>query len=83
MIRFLTLTLQATLHLAVPAKTPAGAPIFVAGTFNQWDPGASAYRLRPQSDGQFAIEWERDGVVLARRVERGPRVDPESFGPAP
>jgi len=35
------------------------------------------------SDGEFSIEWEKDGVVLARRVQRGPRVDPENFGSAP
>src|SRR5438132_769367 len=46
---------QATLHLSVPASTPTTAAIFVAGTFNQWNPGASAFRLAPQGGGTYAI----------------------------
>ena len=30
---------------AVPAATPAGAAIYVAGTFNDWNPVAEGYRL--------------------------------------
>src|SRR5258708_3185304 len=44
---------QVTLHLTVPV--PTSAPIFVAGSFNQWYPGASEYRLRAQAGGQYAI----------------------------
>lgn len=33
----------------VPANTPAGADIFVAGNFQGWAPGDSAYRLVPDS----------------------------------
>ena len=47
---------QATLRLTrVPPGTPAGATIFVAGSFNSWDPAAAAYRLAPQGNGQYAI----------------------------
>ena len=39
---------------SVPATTPAGAAIYVAGTFNGWDPAAEGYRLAPQGGG-YAI----------------------------
>ena len=35
------------------------------------------------SDGEFEIQSDRDGIVIAHRVAHGERVDPESFGPAP
>jgi len=40
---------------SVPAGTPAGAGIYVAGTFNRWNPAASGYRLTAQGPGQYAI----------------------------
>ncbi len=47
--------LQVTLHLATPANTPASASIFVAGSFNQWNPAAPEYRLTAESPGHYAI----------------------------
>src|SRR5581483_3342672 len=35
------------------------------------------------SDGEFQIDSDREGIVVAHRVAHGPRVDPESFGPSP
>jgi uncharacterized membrane protein len=35
------------------------------------------------SDGEFKITWQRDNMVEAQRVKRGPRVDPQSFGSGP
>jgi predicted alpha/beta superfamily hydrolase len=46
---------QITLRLtSIPASTPAGAVIYVAGSFNGWNPADSAYRLTA-SDGGYAI----------------------------
>ena len=39
---------------SVPAATPAGAPIYVAGTFNNWNPAADAFRLTAEA-GQYVI----------------------------
>ena len=39
---------------SVPAATPAGASVYVAGTFNNWDPAAAGYRLSPEG-GHYAI----------------------------
>ena len=46
---------QVTLRVTVPANTLATTPIFVAGSFNQWNPGAAEYRLTAQAAGQYAI----------------------------
>ena len=35
------------------------------------------------ADGEFKVTWERDNMVEAQRVKRGPRVDPQSFGSTP
>ncbi|MBC7447458.1 MAG: T9SS type A sorting domain-containing protein [Hymenobacteraceae bacterium] len=46
----LTLTLT-----SVPANTPAGAVITVAGTFNNWNPAAAGYQLTAQPGGQYTL----------------------------
>jgi alpha-amylase len=46
---------QGTLRLSVPANTAASAPIYVAGTFNNWNPGDPAFTLTKQADGVYAI----------------------------
>ena len=47
--------LQVTLRLVAPANTPAAASVFVAGSFNQWNPAAPEYRLAAESPGHYAI----------------------------
>jgi alpha-amylase len=47
--------LQVTLHLAAPTNTPASKSVFVAGSFNQWNPAAPEYRLTAESPGHYAI----------------------------
>ena len=39
----------------LPSGTPAGAAVFVAGTFNAWNPGDSAYRLARRAGGTYAL----------------------------
>lgn len=46
---------QLTIRATVPPGTPAGATIFVAGSFNGWNPGDSAFALAPTPGGGFAI----------------------------
>jgi metallo-beta-lactamase class B len=50
------LTLRVT---GVPANTPADAAIYVAGSFNGWNPANPAFRLSP-ADGGFAITLPDD-----------------------
>ena len=46
---------QTTLRLpALPPATPAG-PVFVAGSFNNWQPGAAGYALARQPDGSYQL----------------------------
>ncbi len=47
---------QTTLRLTrLPATTPAGAVIYVAGSFNNWQPAAPAYTLARQPDGTYQL----------------------------
>lgn len=46
------LTLKVT---SIPSNTPAGAEIFVAGSFQNWQPGDPAFKLTSQGNGTFSI----------------------------
>jgi predicted alpha/beta superfamily hydrolase len=46
---------QVSLRIAVPAETPDSAIVYVAGTFNGWNPGAPEYALRESPDGSWGI----------------------------
>lgn len=46
------LTIKVT---AVPANTPAGANLYIAGTFNNWDPGDANMMLTTPPNGQYSI----------------------------
>ncbi|QKG55903.1 alpha/beta hydrolase [Hymenobacter sp. BRD128] len=47
---------QTTLRLtAVPAATPADQPIYVSGTFTNWDPSAAGFALARQADGSYQL----------------------------
>ncbi len=52
-----------TIRLTVPASTPPGAGIYVAGTFNNWNPAAADYRLAERGG-----EW----VIALPETIRGP-----------
>ena len=43
-----------TIRLTAPASTPTGAAVYLAGSFNGWNPAAAGYRLVPES-GQYVI----------------------------
>ncbi len=46
---------QTTLRLpGLPPATPAG-PVYVAGSFNNWQPGAASYALSRQPDGSYQL----------------------------
>jgi metallo-beta-lactamase class B len=47
---------QLTVRLTkVPAETPAGATVYVAGSFNGWTPGDTSYRMVPVPGGGYVI----------------------------
>lgn len=50
------LTAQLTLRVnAIPANTPAGAKIHVAGSFQNWDPASTAHILTETGGGKYEI----------------------------
>ncbi|MEN0006467.1 MAG: alpha/beta hydrolase-fold protein [Bacteroidota bacterium] len=70
----LPLFLAAQLSLRVtslPANTPANPSIFVAGNFNNWNAGASAYELVAQSDGSFTLTLTPSPGLLEFKFTRG------------
>ncbi|MBC8088823.1 MAG: alpha/beta hydrolase [Phycisphaerae bacterium] len=49
-------TAQLTLRVhALPSATPPNATVFVAGDFNNWNPGDTTWALKPTSDGSLTI----------------------------
>jgi predicted alpha/beta superfamily hydrolase len=50
---------QLTLRVTVPAGTPADS-VFVAGSFNGWNPGNPAYRLAANVEGEMEITLPAD-----------------------
>lgn len=48
---------------SLPANTPAGDQIFIAGTFNNWNPGHPDYILHPNSNGKPQIVLQGTGTI--------------------
>jgi len=46
---------QLTIELTTPLSTPAGSSIYVAGTFNGWNPAAPEYRLVSAGSGVYRL----------------------------
>ena len=47
---------QLTIELSsVPATTPSGAGLYVAGTFNDWNPADASSQLSRQLDGRYTL----------------------------
>ncbi|GAB3636182.1 alpha/beta hydrolase-fold protein [Hymenobacter arcticus] len=54
---------QTTLRLtSLPGTTPAGSVIYVAGSFNNWQPAAPAYALARQPDGSYQLTLPNEVV---------------------
>jgi len=73
------LTLQVT---SIPANTPAGDTIFVAGNFNGWDPGNVDYALSESSPGVWEITISPEAGTLEFKFTRGswPTVEGNAAG---
>ena len=55
---------QLTMRVAVPPSTPGAAEVYVAGTFNDWNPKATGYRLNKDGDAYtITIPSVRAGIV--------------------
>lgn len=63
---------QVTLRLtAVPANTPAGATIYVAGSFNNWNPASAIHALIRAADGTYAITLPAATGTIEYKFTRG------------
>lgn len=47
----------------VPANTPVGDSLYIAGTFNGWDPGSAAHILTGHGNGMYSITLPVSGTV--------------------
>lgn len=72
---------EVTLRVTVPAQTPEGDAIHVAGDFQGWNPGDEAYRLTPIGNHIHEITFSLDPRPIEfkfargdwNRVEKGPQ----------
>ncbi len=65
---------QATFVLqSIPEDTPVGENIFVAGSFNSWNPGDEAYQLTRNSDSLWSIVMpqQTEGTTISFKFTRG------------
>ena len=51
---------QLTIRLRVPPGTPPNAAVYVAGSFNGWNPASPAYRLRAEEGGRYTLTLPQD-----------------------
>ncbi|GAB2853739.1 alpha/beta hydrolase-fold protein [Hymenobacter ruber] len=56
---------------AVPANTPANATLYIAGTFNSWNPGSAAHALTHNADGSYQITLPAATGTMEYKFTRG------------
>lgn len=62
---------QVKLQVTVPANTPDGSNIYLAGNFNNWHPGEVAYKLTPKDKNIYEIVLPASSAVLEFKFTRG------------
>ncbi|MEO6132612.1 MAG: alpha/beta hydrolase-fold protein, partial [Saprospiraceae bacterium] len=63
---------QLTIHVtSIPVSTPPGDSIYIAGNFNNWNPGNLAYRLTNNHDGTWFITFSPAPGNLEYKFTRG------------
>lgn len=69
-----TISLNAQLTITVssiPSSTPPDADIYIAGSFNGWDPGDPNYILTDHQDGTYSITFTPSPGLLEFKFTRG------------
>lgn len=65
-------TAQVTINItSVPANTPPSDQIYIAGTFNGWDPGNAAYQLNKVSTDLYTITLGSGSGTIEFKFTRG------------
>lgn len=63
---------QLTINItSVPPSTPSGDNLFIAGNFNNWNPGNPSYVLTNNGDGTYAITFSPPAGSLEYKFTRG------------
>lgn len=63
---------QLTINVAsIPPSTPPGEDIYIAGNFNNWNPGNSAYILTDHGDGTYSIAFSPPAGLVEYKFTRG------------
>ena len=63
---------QVTFKLtAVPASTPANATLYMAGSFNNWNPASAAHALTRNPDGSYEITLPTGTGTIEYKFTRG------------
>lgn len=55
----------------VPAYTPLQDTLFLAGSFNEWNPGDTAWALNRQNDGTYQLSSEQIPTIFEFKITRG------------
>jgi hypothetical protein len=55
----------------IPANTPAGAPVYLTGNFNRWNPGDERYRLQRSKEGRYYITLTGQSGLMEFKFTRG------------
>jgi hypothetical protein len=55
----------------IPSNTPAGDPIYIAGNFNNWDPGDDRYILQQTGESTYEVRLPRGIGPLEYKFTRG------------
>jgi metallo-beta-lactamase class B len=56
---------------SVPTYTPAGAALYIAGTFNQWNPGSANHQLTRRPDSTWGITLPPGSGTFSFKLTRG------------
>ncbi|GAA3929882.1 alpha/beta hydrolase-fold protein [Hymenobacter algoricola] len=64
----------------VPANTPATAVLYMAGSFNSWNPGSAAHALTKNADGTYQLTLPAGTGAVEYKFTRGAWASVESDG---
>jgi len=67
---------------SIPANTPPGSDIYIAGNFNNWNPGSAAHKLILNQQGQYSITLNIAPQSIQFKFTRGswPTVEGNASG---
>jgi len=55
----------------LPENTPSGAPVFVSGNFNLWDPGDGNFLMTKSENGKYYLDFPTGWGEISYKFTRG------------